>query len=336
MMEFVTFGEIMLRLTPSQKGDKLLLAQEFAVGYAGAESNVAVSLSLLGNQVSFISKVPNNPMGKAALFGLNQFGVSTDTVSLGGNRMGTYFIELGASIRPSRVVYDRQGSSISQIEPGELDWDTILQNKNWLHLSGITPALSDQCAKESILAAETAKKYGVKVSFDLNFRRTLWPDGKTARNIFDAIIANSDVVFGNLGALGDVYGLQFSGKDGMERTKRAMLKASDLFGVKNMAFTIRENRSASQNKLQGAALKDGTIFFSRPYEVQVEDRFGTGDAFAAAYLHSLNKDWKSEKAIEFATAAFALKHTINGDLHTSTEEEIISVVDGNLSGHVIR
>lgn len=336
MMEFVTFGEIMLRLTPSQKGDKLLLAQEFAVGYAGAESNVAVSLSFLGNKVSFASKVPNNPMGKAALLGLNQFGVSTNNVLLGGHRMGTYFIELGASIRPSRVVYDREGSAISQMEPGELDWDAILQNTKWLHLSGITPALSDQCAKESILAAETAKKYGVKVSFDLNFRRTLWPDGKTARDIFDAIIVNSDVIFGNLGALDDVYDLKFLGKDGMERTERAMLKASDLFGVKNLAFTIREHRSASKNKLQGAALKDGTPFFSRPYEIQVEDRFGTGDAFAAAYLHSLNKGWEVEKAVEFATAAFALKHTINGDLHTSTEEEILSVVDGNLSGHVIR
>lgn len=336
MMGFVTFGEIMLRLTPSQKGDKLMMSNEFSVGYAGAESNVATSLACLGNQVDFITKVPNNPMGKAALMCLKQFGVSTEKVLQGGRRMGTYFIELGSSVRPSRVVYDREGSAISEITSREFDWKTILKNKKWLHLSGITPALSKQCAAEVVLAAKTANEMGVKVSFDLNFRRSLWSDSKAAKIIFDQIIACSDIIFANLGALEDVFGLEFSETDSIEQTKKAMLKASDLFNVDHMAFTIREHHSASQNKLQGMALFNGEITISKPYNIQVEDRFGTGDAFAAAYLHAVDKGWEARKAIEFTAAAFALKHTIKGDLHTSTEEEVFSIMNGDLSGHVIR
>ncbi|MGX1930899.1 PfkB family carbohydrate kinase [Flagellimonas sp. 2504JD4-2] len=336
MKGFVTFGEIMLRLTPSQQKDKLLLANEFSVGYAGAESNVAVSLACLKNEVDFVSKVPHSPMGQAALLSLQKFGVATDEVLHGGNRMGTYFIELGSSIRPSRVVYDRAGSAIADIKSDEFDWKTILKNKKWLHLSGITPALSNQCAKETVLAAQTAKEMGVKVSFDLNFRRTLWSDKKAARTIFDKIIACSDVIFANLGALEDVYDLQFSGTDAVEGTKNAMLKANTLFGVDNLAFTIREHHSASQNKLQGMAMNKSEMVNSKSYEIQVEDRFGAGDAFAAAYLHALDKSWELDKAIEFATAAFALKHTLKGDLHTSSEDEIFSIMNGDLSGHVIR
>ncbi|MEX0313974.1 MAG: PfkB family carbohydrate kinase [Allomuricauda sp.] len=336
MKGFVAFGEIMLRLTPSKQRDKLLLANEFSVGYAGAESNVAVSLARLGNQTTFISKVPQNPMGQAALLGLQKFGISTDKVLHGGSRMGTYFIELGSSIRPSRVVYDRAGSAIADIKSDEFDWKTILKNKKWLHLSGITPALSNQCAKETVLAAQTAKELGVRVSFDLNFRRTLWSDKKVARAIFDKIIACSDVIFANLGALEDVYDLQFSGTDAVERTKNAMLKANTFFNVDNLAFTIREHQSASQNKLQGMAMQKGKIVSSKSYDIPVEGRFGTGDAFAAAYLHALDKNWELNKAIEFAAAAFALKHTIKGDLHTSSEEEIFSIMNGDLSGHVIR
>ena len=233
MSGFVTFGEIMLRLTPSGNGDKLMVTNEFSVDYAGAESNVATSLACLGNQVDFISKVPDNPLGKASLLGLQKYGVTTDKVLFGGRRIGTYFIELGKSIRPSRVVYDRQASAISEIGEGEFDWKTILKNKEWLHLSGITPALSYQCGEETVLAVKIAKEMGVKVSFDLNFRRTLWPDGNTARLIFDRIIEHSDLIFANLGALDDVYGLQFTEKDSLERAKSAMLKASSLFGVES-------------------------------------------------------------------------------------------------------
>ena len=336
MKGYVAFGEIMLRLTPAVTGGKLSMAPKFSVGYAGAESNVAVSLACLGNQVDFVTKVPDNPIGNAALMSLKQFGVSTENVVVGGKRMGTYFIELGSSIRPSKVIYDRENSAISQVKSGEFDWKSILKDKKWLHLSGITPALSPQCATETIWAARTAKEMGVKVSFDLNFRRTLWQDRKEAREIFNAIMESSDTIFANLGALADVYGLEFSGENKIEQTKVAMKAASNLCGVNHMVFTIREHHSASQNKLQGMLWSKGKVITSKPYSVQIEDRFGTGDAFAAAYLHAIGNGWKVDTCIEFATAAFALKHTLKGDLHTSTEQEIRSIMDGNLSGHVMR
>lgn len=335
-MGYLTFGEIMLRLTPPLSGAKLLLAEDFSVGYAGAESNVAISLACLGNQVDFVSKVPENPIGMAALLSLKKYGIQTDKALIGGNRLGTYFIELGKSIRPSRVVYDRLGSSISEIKGGEFDWEKILKNISWLHLSGITPALSNQCAEETILAAKVARENGVKVSFDLNFRRTLWPNGEAARVIFNRIIANSDLIFGNLGVLNDVYGLRFIEKDPLERTKSAIKKASSIFGVEQIAFTIREHYSASENKLQAITFSNGEINVSRPYNIHIEDRFGTGDAFAAAYLHAIGKKWEKNKAVEFATAAFALKHTMRGDFHTSTEGEVLATMNGDLSGHVLR
>jgi len=336
MTRFATFGEIMLRLTPPNGGDKLSLAEAFSVGYAGAESNVAISLACLGNRVDYISKVPKNPIGKAALFSLMKYGVGTEKILLGGNRLGTYFIELGKSIRPSKVVYDRRGSSISELKAREFDWQKILENKQWLHLSGITPALSNQCAKETILAAKVAKENGVNVSFDLNFRRTLWNSGTAARKIFDQIIAHTDLIFGNLGVLSDVYGLEFVGKNSLEQTKIAIKEAQALFGVNHIAFTIREHLSASKNKLRAIALSDGEITTSKSYDIQIEDRFGTGDAFAAAYLHATSKQWEKQNVIEFATAAFALKHTVKGDVHISTENEVLTTMTGDLSGHVLR
>lgn len=335
-MSFITFGEIMLRLSPSENGEKLILANHFSVGYAGSESNVATSLACLGNTVDFVSKVPENPLGKAALSSLNRFRISTDHSIFGGSRMGTYFIELGSSIRPSRVVYDRQDSAISEIKSGEFNWKDILKNKKWLHLSGITPALSDQCAHETILAAQTAKEMGVAVSFDLNFRRSLWSDPQKARDIFDTIIKYCDIVFGNAGVMKDVYDLSFEGADLKKQTEKVLKKAQALFQLDHIAFTIRKHHSASQNQVQGMAIYEGQLYTSEEYNVQVSDRFGTGDAFAAAYLHSLNRDWEVKKAISFSTAAFALKHTISGDIHTSTEEEILNIMSGNLSGHVIR
>ncbi|MCL6273737.1 sugar kinase [Muricauda sp. 2012CJ35-5] len=336
MKGFITFGEIMLRLTPSYKNERILSSNQFSVGYAGAESNIAVSLACLGNEVEFVTKLPNNPLGEAALASLRQYGVTTKNSLRGGNRIGTYFIEIGSSIRPSRVVYDRAGSALSAIASGEFDWTKILSNKKWLHLSGITPALSKQCAEETILAAKTAQDMGVKVSFDLNFRRSLWPNRKSARAIFDNIISSTDILFANTGALKDVYDYSFPGKNKEDQTMLAMEKASTVFGIAEMAFTIREHQSASQNKLCGIGYRNGNIIRSNTYQVEVVDRFGTGDAFAAGYLHALGREWPLKKSIDFATAAFAYKHTLIGDVNTSSEQEIEVIMEGDLSGHVIR
>jgi 2-dehydro-3-deoxygluconokinase len=335
-MGFSSFGEIMLRLVPAGPSDRIQNSHLFAVAYAGSESNVAISLACLGNEVRFISKVPANPLGEAALQSLNRFEVDTHSIVKGGARLGTYFIELGASIRPSRVIYDRAGAAIAEIGPGEFDWKTLLKDQKWFHVSGITPALSKQCALETVNAVKTARQLGVFVSFDLNFRRSLWKDTQLARTIFDSILEHADLAFGNIGVLKDVYDMDFAGSTALDKTLLALEKAKNVFGLKKVAFTVREHRSASLNQVSGACLTTGIPYYSPSYEVEVTDRFGTGDAFAAAYLHALGKNWKDQNAINFASAAFALKHTIRGDIHSSTEQEINSIADGNTSGHVIR
>lgn len=335
-MSFSTFGEIMLRLVPTGQADRLGTTSLFAVDYAGSESNVAVSLACLGNNVQFISKLPRNPIAQAARQSLDRFHVSTENIIEGGNRIGTYFIELGSSIRPSRVVYDRAESSIASIKKGEFDWEHILENQKWLHVSGITPALSKQCAEECVLAVETAEKMGVKVSFDLNYRRSLWENSDKAKAIFNRILEHTDLVFGNIGVLKDVYGLTFRGNSPADQTLDALRKARHLFGVKQLVFTIRDHSSASINQVGGAVISGDEPIISNTYSIEITDRFGTGDAFAAGFLHALGNDWHQQKSIDFATAAFALKHTMIGDIHTSSEQEINSIVEGNISGHVIR
>lgn len=335
-MSFSTFGEIMLRLVPTGQADRLGTTPLFAVDYAGSESNVAVSLACLGNKVQFISKLPNNPLGQAARQSLNRFQVSTQNVIEGGQRIGTYFIEQGSSIRPSRVVYDRAGSAMASIKKGEFDWEHILKHQKWLHVSGITPALSKSCAEECILASKTAQKMGVKVSFDLNYRRSLWTSSKKAKTLFDRILEHTDLVFGNIGALKDVYGMVFNGNNPTDQTLDALRKARHVFGVEQLAFTVREHSSASVNHLSGACIANEEPVLSHSYEIDITDRFGTGDAFAAGFLHALHQGWGQQECADFATAAFALKHTMMGDIHTSTEQEINSIVAGNISGHVIR
>ncbi len=335
-MSFTTFGEIMLRLTPSEHAGKINSTQNFGVHYAGSESNVASSLAMLKNQVQFVTKLPLNAVGDGALRSLQSFGISTDNIARGGHRIGTYFIEIGSSIRPSSVVYDRAHSAISEISIGELDWETILKNQKWLFISGITPALSKSCAEETLLVAKVARKMGVKVSFDMNFRRTLWKDKKDARDIFDAILENTDLLFGNTGVLKDVYDIEASGTNPIDKTINAIEKAKNTFGLKELAFTVREHHSASENKLSGVAFLNEKTTISNSYNVEIIDRFGTGDAFAAGFLHGLGHEWNLDKTLGFATAAFALKHTIKGDQHTSTEEEILSIFKGNISGHVLR
>lgn len=335
-MSFVTFGEIMLRLTPDDPGVQLSASTGFNVAYAGAESNVASSLGILGNKVSFVTKLPSNQLGEAAIRSLQSYGVCTHQILRGGERIGTYFIEQGASIRPSVVVYDRNNSAISQVGPGEFDWELILKNSKFLLLTGITPVLSDQCAQETILAAQTAKKLGVRVGFDMNYRRSLWKSSADARNIFDEILTSTDMLFCNTGVLYDVYQLEYEGENSIEKAHKAIPKIAKKFMVDKVFMTVREHSSASENQLAGLLYHDETIYTSNVYRVTVTDRFGTGDAFVAAALHGVSKGWDSKAVVNFATAAFALKHTIKGDPHTSSEEEIISIMEGNTSGHVLR
>lgn len=335
-MGFVTFGEIMLRLTPSILGVKINSSSTFQVDYAGSESNVATSLAVLGNEVSFITKLPKNQIGDAAISSLRAYGVGTGHIRLGGNRVGTYFIEMGTSIRPSSVIYDRANSSISEIGKDEFDWEQILRGKKWIFLSGITPALSKQCAMETLKAATIAKELGVKVAFDMNYRRSLWKDPSVAREIFDQILEKTDLLFGNAGVINDVYQAGTAGGTEMEKTVNAMDFAAEKFRVNKLAFTVREHLSASINEVSAVFRSGSEQYVSEKLEVSITDRFGTGDAFAAAFLHGKNLDWSPQTIVNFATAAFALKHTILGDRHTSSETEIKSIMEGKTKGYVLR
>ncbi len=326
----------MLRLDPSEHSTKINSSHSFRANYAGSESNVASSLGVLGNNVGFVTKLPDNQLGDAAVRSLMGYGIKTKYIRRGGKRIGAYFIEIGSSIRPSSVIYDRAGSSISEIKNGEFDWEEILENKKWLFLSGITPVLSEQCAKETINAAKTARKLGVKVSFDMNYRRSLWKDPTGAQKIFNQIMEQTDLLFGNAGVLKDVYGFSLSGGDPTEEALDVAHRAQQNFGIHQLAFTTREHTSSSVNKLGGIFLSTSKQAISNVYDVAVTDRFGTGDAFAAGCLHALNCGWTDKRTIDFATAAFALKHTIQGDQHTSNEKEIMSIVHGHISGHVLR
>ncbi len=335
-MSFVTFGEIMLRLTPNNPVEQLVSTTQMEVGYAGAESNVAASLSLLGNDTDFVSKLPKNPIGEAAINSLRRFGVSTRHVIRGGERIGTYFIENGSSIRPSRVIYDRSNSALAAIIGNEFEWISILKKKKWLHITGITLALSEQCAQECVDLAIRAREQGVKVSFDMNFRRSLWNDKSKARVIYTQIMNHTDLLFANLGALQDVFGLDFKGSSSILKTEKAIHKTQELFGISNHAFTIRELVSASLNTVSGMFLTENELHTSKSYCVNIVDRFGTGDAFAAGCLHAVNKGLNGRETIDFASAAFAIKHTIRGDINTSSEEEINNVAKGNIQGHIQR
>ncbi len=335
-MSFVTFGEIMLRLSPTEQGGKLYDTGDFAVDFAGSESNVASSLALLGNQVKFITRLPANPLGDAAIRSLRSYGIDTSSITRGGSRMGIYFIEQGSSIRPSHVVYDRAGSAISCIDKNEFDWQEILREASWLFISGITPALSDQCADETIKLVSTASSLGVKICFDFNFRRSLWKDRKVAEKIFTKVLEHTDLLCGNTGSLSDVLDLTFKGDNENEKAEHAIEVAQRKFGLHMIAFTVREHTSASRNKVSGILQVGNCEHRSIAYIVDILDRFGTGDAFAAGLLHGLNNNWDPNKVIQFATAAFALKHTVRGDQHTSSEKEIVSIMEGKISGHVIR
>ncbi|MEM8893447.1 MAG: sugar kinase [Bacteroidota bacterium] len=335
-MKMITFGEIMLRLTPSQLGGKLKTAGELTVSYAGSESNVASSLAEFGHDAHFVTKLPGNELGHGAVRSLKSYGVNTSNILYSDGRIGTYFIEAGKSIRPSQIVYDRKDSVFSRIDPGEFAWERILEGASWLFVSGITAVLSEHCANELIKVTTMARKMNVGVAFDMNYRRSLWKSRTHAARIFDQVLPHTDVLLGNAGVLTDVYDMKFSGSKDEEITMDAMQKAHSQFGVAQLAFTIRKHHSASQNSLQAMYFNHSKAFSSQEYNVEIMDRIGTGDAFAAAFIHGLANQWEDQKVINFAGAAFALKHTVLGDQHTSTEAEIMSIADGNTHGHIIR
>ncbi len=340
MSKIVTFGEIMLRLS-SPLNSRLIQSQSFDVHYGGGEANVAVSLSNYGHKVSFLSKLPDNPLGDAALNSLRKYGVDTSFISRGGDRLGIYYLETGASMRASNVIYDRKYSSIYEAKEGDFDFDKVFEGADWFHFTGITPALNDNIAHLVELACIAAKKAGCTISCDLNFRKKLWSSEKAIK-VMSNLMKYVDVCIGNEEDAEKCLG--FKTKD-TDVTKGVISTASyesifkqmeEKYHFKYIATSLRESISASDNNWSGL-LYDGSSFaLSKKYSIHIVDRVGAGDAFAAGIIHGLLTYKDINKAIEFAVAASALKHTIPGDFNHVSVKEVETLMNGDGSGRVQR
>lgn len=340
MSRIVTLGEIMLRLSPDGFM-RFTQADSFRVIFGGGEANVAVSCANYGHDAAFVTKLPAHDIGQAAVNSLRQLGVDTSHIVRGGNRVGIYYCETGASMRPSNVIYDRAGSSIAEALPSDFDFDSIMSGADWFHWSGITPAISDNAAELTRLACESARRHGVTVSVDLNFRKKLWTPQK-AQEVMRPLMKYVDVCIGNeedaelcLGFKpdADITG----GKTDADGYKAIFKAMASEFGFRYIASTLRESYSASHNGWK-AMIYDGTTFYqSRRYDIDpIVDRVGGGDAFSGGLIHGLVTGMPMDKALEFAVAASALKQTIHGDFNLVTAAEVQRLVDGDSSGRVSR
>jgi len=341
MAKVVTMGEIMLRLSTSGY-TRFVQAQSLEVCYGGGEANVAVSLANYGHESTFVTKLPKHEIGTSALEALNRYGVKTNHIARGGDRVGIYFLETGASMRPSKVIYDRANSSIAEASVTDFDFDAIFKDADWFHFTGITPAISDQAAIVIEEALKVARKYNVTVSCDLNFRKKLWSTEK-AQKVMTGLMKYVDVCIGNEEDAEKCLGFKPTGTDvtkgeleleGYKSIFDAMIKK---FGFKYCVASLRESISASDNGWS-AIITDGKEFYhSRHYDIRIVDRVGGGDAFASGLIHGLiayKNDMK--KALEFAVAASALKHTIPGDFNLVSKEEVETLMGGDASGRVQR
>ena len=340
MAKIVTLGEIMLRLS-TDNNERFVQANHFAACYGGGEANVAVSVSNYGHDAYFVSKLPNNEIGEAAKQALNRYGVHTDYVVRGGNRLGIYYLETGSSLRPSKVIYDRAGSSISEATADEFDFDKIFANADWFHFSGITPALSDNAIEITKKALIAAKKHNVMVSCDLNFRKKLWTSEK-AISVMKPLMQYVDVCIGNEEDAKLCLGFEpdsdvENGKTDASGYYSIFQKMQKEFGFKYVVSTLRESYSASHNGWK-ALIYDGKEFYeSKHYDIHpIVDRVGGGDSFSGGLIHGLLKYKDQGKALEFAVAASALKHTIPGDFNLVNEQEVETLMNGDASGRVQR
>jgi 2-dehydro-3-deoxygluconokinase len=335
---FVSFGEIMLRLAPPGK-KRLLQTDVFEATYGGGEANVAVSLAQFGIASSFVSALPQNELGQAALNALRSWGVDTSAILRSGNRLGIYFLEHGASQRPSTVLYDRAGSSIAEIEPDSIDWNSALAGATWFHFTGITPALSAAALQTVRKGAETAKQLGLTVSCDLNYRSKLW-SRDDARSVMTSLMGHVDVLLANEEDADSVFGIHasdvHSGHVDQQRYVDVARQLTDRFGFQAVGITLRESISASRNGWSGLLFAGGQPYFSRHYEVDIVDRVGGGDSFAAGVIYGLLKSMSPQDTIEFAAAASCLKHSVPGDLNVATVTEVEALLKSGGSGRVQR
>ncbi|RHP48053.1 sugar kinase [Clostridium sp. AF32-12BH] len=336
----ITFGEIMLRLAP-EGYYRFVQADTFGATYGGGEANVAVSLANYGFDAKFVTKLPAHEIGQAAVNALRKYGVDTSYIARGGERVGIYFLEKGASQRPSKVIYDRAGSSIATASPEDFDWNEIFAGAEWFHFTGITPALNDEVAAICLEACKAAKAAGVKISCDLNYRKKLWSREK-AGEVMAQLCKYVDVCIANEEDAADVFGIKAADTDvsrgavNHESYKDVAKQLAERFGFEKVAITLRESLSANDNNWS-AMLYDGTdYFFSKKYKMHIVDRVGGGDSFGGGLICALLNGYDSQGAIEFAVAASCLKHSIEGDFNMVSMEEVQKLAGGDGSGRVQR
>ena len=340
----VTFGEIMLRLsTPGYL--RISQSQEFLASYGGGEANVAVSLANYGIPVEFVTRLPKNDIGRACIMELQKYGVGTSKVIYGGERLGIYFLETGAVSRGSKVIYDRAHSSVSEIKPGMINWQSIFEDARWFHWTGITPAISQGAADACLEAIQKANEMGVTVSCDLNYRKNLWKYGKKCSEVMPALVAGTDIVLGNEEDAEMALGIKPEGVDitaghvegaAYESVSKQIMEKFPR--VKKVITTLRSSVNANHNNWAGVLWDGKTLFESPQYQItHIVDRVGGGDSFMGGLIYGLlTYSGDDQKALNFAVAASCLKHTIYGDFNQVTVDEVEKLMGGDASGRVAR
>jgi 2-dehydro-3-deoxygluconokinase len=344
MKKVVTFGEIMLRLSPPGFL-RFTQARSFDVIYGGGEANVAASLTQFGMPVDYVSRLPKNDIGAACLQFLRQYGIGTGKVALGGERLGIYFLENGAVQRGSKVIYDRANSSLATIQKGMLDWQAIFADTDWFHWTGITPAVSQGAAEVCLEAVQVAKQMGLTVSCDLNYRKNLWKWGKKASEVMPELVSFCDVAVGNEEDAEKVFGIRAPEADvtgGTVEAGQYLYVCEELARrfprLKTIAITLRGSLSASHNTWSGVLWQAGAFFNAPLYDItHIVDRVGGGDAFVGGLIYGLRTYGTDyQKALNFAVAASCLKHSIVGDFNQVSVTEVEGIMGGNVSGRVSR
>jgi len=340
MKRIITFGEIMMRLNP-EGALRFVQSEKFEATYGGGEANVAVSLANYGMDAAFVSKVPAHEIGQCAVNSLRRYGVDTRFMARGGSRLGIYYCEKGASQRPSKVIYDRAGSSIAMAEPADFDWDAIFEGADWFHFTGITPALGGNLPQICQEACKAAKARGITVSCDLNYRNKLWTRQEACK-VMSELISYVDVCISNEEDAKDVFGIEAentdisSGKLNHEGYISVAKQIAERFGCSSVAITLRSSISADDNDWAAMLYQDGQAYFSPSYHIHIVDRVGGGDSFGGGLIYSQLMGYDPQKSINFAVAASCLKHSICHDYNLVSVAEVESLASGNASGRIKR
>lgn len=340
MHKFVGFGDLLISFEPVGY-QRFLQADTMQVNYTGAEANVCVNLAQLGVKSYFVSRVPDNDIGRCALAGLSKYRVNVDHVALGGDRLGVIYTEKGAAQRPSKVIYDRMHSGFTTSTASDYNWDEILQGASFFHFTGITAALSDDMPAIIEQACEAAHRAGAKVSCDLNYRKKLWTEEK-AQQVMQKLVTHVDLLLANEEDAAKVLGIHASdtdvvaGKLSHDGYAHVAEEIQRVYGVEQVGISLRESLSASDNRWSGMLYTGGKAYFSRTYDIHIVNRVGGGDSYASGLIYAAMHGFDPQKAVEFAAAASCLKHSIEKDFNLVTLEEIYHLMGGDGSGRVQR